>query len=108
MNSKIMIIWGFIITIICACLIILGNIGSDYTLYKLEKNIKTSAREYLKDKKLVPNINESQVIYIKELIEEKYIDKDDNIEKYCIKDVKMINKILVDEYTIEKDCENKE
>ena len=104
MNSKIMFLWGLIITIICAALIVLGNIGSDYNLYKLEREIKLSTKKYIEDKNLVPEYNESQVVFVSELIDNDYIKENKDIEKYCIKEVVFTKKLIVNKYEVGKEC----
>jgi|SRR5574344_1713484 DNA-directed RNA polymerase subunit N (RpoN/RPB10) len=104
MSKKIMYLWGFIVLLICSALIILGNVGDDYTLYKLERNIKLSATKYLKDNNMLPNYNESEVVFVQDLLRDKYIEEDLNIEKYCIKEVLVTNRLIVDKYEILKDC----
>lgn len=100
MNNKIMIVWGSIIALICSLLIILGNVGTDYELYKYEKRIKYAAREYFSD-----NVYDTQV-FIDDLIDNNYLRSNDLINKYCISEVKKNKRFyFVNTYQIIKECE---
>ena len=48
MNKNIMIIWGMVVVLICASLIFISNSKRDKVLLKLERDIKVSAKEYIK------------------------------------------------------------
>jgi len=105
MNSKIMFLWGFIIFLICGTLLVLGNIGNDYTLYKLERNIKISAKNYLIKNDRMPKLYESEVVFVDELLDNNIIKEDKNIDKYCIKQVRITNKLIINKYEVIKECD---
>lgn len=105
MNSKIMFLWGFIIFLICGSLLVLGNIGNDYNLYKLERNIKISAKNYLIKNDRMPKAYESEIVFVDELIENKIIKDNKDIDKYCIKQVRITNKLIMNKYEVIKECE---
>lgn len=105
MNSKIMFFWGLLIVLICASLIIISNLKQDRVLLKLEKELKTSTYSYIKDNDLIPDYNESMIVSLDTLLEEKYIKENELYDEYCIKSVKMIKKFIFNEYEIEKKCD---
>lgn len=105
MNSKIMFLWGLIIVMICSALLILGNIGKDYKLYKLEREIKISSKKYLEQNDRIPKPYESEVVFVDELLENEIIKNESDINKYCIKKVKITNKLIINKYEIIKECE---
>lgn len=104
MSSKIMFLWGFIIFMICGALLVLGNIGNDYSLYKLERNIKISTKNYLIKNDRMPKLYQSEVVFVEELLDNKIIKENKNIEKYCIKQVKITNKII-NKYEVIRECD---
>ncbi len=104
MNSKIMFLWGFLIVMICASLLVLGNIGNDYTLYKLERNLKLSSKTYLEKNNRMPEYNETEIVYVNELIDSEIIKEDPNIDKYCIKEIMIKKGLLFNKYEVYKEC----
>ena len=77
MNKRIMVIWGMLVFIIFATILIIGFI-------KFNKNI---------------------VVKIEDLIDNNYIKENENIKKYCIKTITVYKGILLYEYKINKNCE---
>ena len=104
MSTKIMVLWGTIVVTICIFLIIIGNIGSDYNLFLLEKELKFASREYLIEKDRYPEFNMKEVVFIEELLSENLVKSTDELDKYCIKSVEITNKFLVDEFEVVKKC----
>lgn len=99
MNSKIMFLWGMIIVFICSLLIILGNIGPDYNLYKMEKKVKYAAKEYFEDN------DEEKFVLIQYLIDDNYLRYNDDIDKYCLNEVIKEKKYYVlNSYKIIRRC----
>ena len=105
MNSKIMFVWGLIIVLICSTLIIMGNDLKDKTLVRLERDLIKSTKEYFfeEDTSQIA-INECKVVTVDELIEKNYFKKNVNIDKYCIKSIKMIKKLFINKYVVTKEC----
>ena len=107
MNKNIMIIWGMVVVLICASLIFISNSKRDKVLLKLERDIKLSAKEYIKDNNIEIKYDDPSIIMIEELINNKYLS-DENIDKYCIKTVLVTKELFYNKYTINKDCSDKE
>ncbi len=108
MNKNIMIIWGMVVVLICASLIFISNNKRDKILFKLEHDIKVSTREYIKKNNIDVKYDEPCVISIKTLIENDFLDDDENIDKYCIKTVLVTKELFYKKYTINKECNEKE
>jgi hypothetical protein len=104
MNSKIMAIWAMIVVLACATLIFISNAHRDKDLLRLENNIKSSAKSYIKDNGIKIKIGESYVVTIDDLIDGEYMSEDENIVKYCIQKVIVSNEIIINKYKIEKEC----
>lgn len=105
MNKRIMVIWGMLVFIIICTLLIIGFNKKDKVLFRLERELKVASREYVKDNKINVKFNETYVIKIDELIDKEYVRENDNLNKYCIKRVLVYKGLLLNEYTIEKECE---
>lgn len=101
MNKKIYIVWFLIIFNIILLIFVLGLKEKDLSYIKLELNLKIAAREYIKENNIKPNINDSQIIFINDLKDNKRLNKLD-IKKYNIDNIVYYNGLLFDKYTINK------
>ncbi len=104
MNKRIMVIWGMLVFIIIATLLIIGFNKKDKVLFKLERELKVAAKQYVKDNKIDIKFNKNYVVNISDLINDNYI-KEDNIDKYCIKSVIVYKGLLLYEYKVNKECD---
>lgn len=105
MNKRIMVIWGMLVFIIFATILIIGFNKKDKVLFKLERNIKSSTKKYIVDNNINIKFNKNIVIKIEDLIDNNYIKENENIKKYCIKTITVYKGILLYEYKINKNCE---
>lgn len=105
MSSKIMILWGGIVVLICAFLLVAGNNLKDKTLIRLERSLKEEAYKYIQDNNKKLKYNESFVIFPEELPETQYIIEE-NLEKYCVKKIIVIKDIIFYDYKIIKECDH--
>ena len=108
MSKTIMAVWAMIIVLLCASLIFISNGLRDKVLFKLEREIKISTREYIKDNNIVISIGGTYIVNIPDLIEKEYLKEDENIEKYCIKKVLVSRGLILKEYKLEKECDKKD
>lgn len=99
-----MITWGIVIFLMVATVFVIGMSQKDMKYLKLRWNLITSTREYIKDNNLTPKLNAAVVIFSDDLVKNDYIDSK-GIEKYCVKSVTLYNKLIIDEYTINKECD---
>ncbi|MBQ6285027.1 MAG: hypothetical protein IJK67_01775 [Bacilli bacterium] len=104
MNKRLMMIWGFVVFLIFATVLIIGFNKMDKVLLKLERDIKTSTKKYVKDNNIELKFNKMHVITINDLITNEYLDENENIEKYCIKNIEITKGLFSYEYNIIKDC----
>ncbi|NLC47894.1 MAG: hypothetical protein GX758_00855 [Tenericutes bacterium] len=105
MNSKIMFLWGSIVVLICAFLIVLSNSQKDKVLLRLERDVKTATKEYVANENLEPKFNESTVVYIEQLLEKKYLKDEELLNEYCINRITFTKGLVIDKYIIIKECE---
>ena len=102
-----MVVWGILVVLILTLVLLIGLKDKDFKYIKLERNLKTATRKYVKNNNLTPKLAKSIVIDIKELVDNRYITKE-SVDKYCIKDVVFSNGLMYDEYVIEKGNCNEE
>ena len=107
MSKKLMVVQFFVVTCLILLICLIGVRQKDFTLSKLQNNIISATKQYIKDNNIEVELSNSVVVYINELIDNEYIT-DENIEEYCISEVVVFNGILQDEYRIVKNCEKKE
>ena len=94
MNKTIMAIWGMVVVLICASLIFISNSKKDKILLKLERDIKTCTKEYIKVNNIKVKYNKPFVISINSLIDNNCIIDIDNINKYCVKTILVTKEII--------------
>ena len=102
-----MVVWGILVVLILTLVLLIGLKDKDFKYIKLERNLKTATRKYVKNNNLTPKLAKSIVIDIKELVDNRYISKE-SVDEYCIKDVVYSNGLMYDEYVIEKGKCNEE
>ena len=105
MNKKVMVIWGIIVIGILANILLIGYNHQDQTYTSLKNNLKIATKNYMIDRKVKLDFNESFVIFVSDLKKDKYInDKEENIEKYCVDRIVYTKGLIHDNYEIVKDC----
>lgn len=105
MNKKIFVLWGFIVVGILLSVLLIGINEKDLNYMKFEYTLKLAGKAYIKDNNIKTKINESYVIFNKDLKNKNYVNNED-LDKYCINKVTYYNGILFDKYTISRVCEN--
>ena len=107
MNKRIMVIWGMLVFIILATILIIGINKKDKVLFRLERELNSSTKKYIKDNNIKVNMNESYTVQISDLIDKEYIKEDERIDKYCVQKIIVHKGLVFYEYKIYKDCEEK-
>jgi hypothetical protein len=77
----------------------------DYIAYS--KELRVACKSYIKDNRLDVKIGETIIIYKDDLLNGQYIKEDENLEKYCIEGIAYSNNLIIDEFEIRKNCEDK-
>ena len=108
MNRIVMVIWGLIVFMMFGIILMIGYKKQDKVFLELSANLETATKRYVKNKNIELKFNESSKIYVKDLIEEEYIEYDEDIEKYCIDSVIVTKGLLHDKYEVNENCEDKE
>lgn|SRR5574344_2156580 len=104
MSNKVLVLWAFIIVMLCATILVIGYNQKDKVLMKLENDIKKASEEYILDNDIVPKYNESATIDIDDLIDNEYLKETVALEKYCVKKVIFTKGAIFNDYEIIKEC----
>ena len=107
MNKLVMFVWGLTIFALCTIILMIGykQQEKDKDYLNLQSNLKQAARLYIKDHNINLGISESTKIYIEDLINEEYITKGDDIDKYCVESIVYSNGLLKDSFELNTNCE---
>ncbi|MBR4178512.1 MAG: hypothetical protein IKR57_04105 [Bacilli bacterium] len=109
MNNKIMFLWAFIVVGLLSVLLILGYSKRDKVYIELENKIEKATLSYLTDNNLIPKTEETELVFISELLEKEYLkDEVENIDKYCIESISFTKGLVKDRYVMNKNCKDKE
>lgn len=100
-----MIIQGSIVVLFISALLFIGNSLRDTTYLRLEKDLKSATKRYVRDYNIKPKLSDSIIISVDDLLKEKYIKENPNIDKYCIDNVTMFRGLFMNEYKVHGDCE---
>ena len=107
MNKLVMVVWGLTIFALCTLVLMIGYKHKDKEddLSGLQSNLKQAVQMYMKDHNINLGLSESTKVYIDDLVEEEYINKGEDIDKYCIDNVVYSNGIFKDSVTLNRNCE---
>lgn len=97
--------WAFIVCGILATILILGYGMKSENEDVFEKELEEAAYRYASDNSLLPNFNDSAVIYTEDLVKGNYIN-DERITKECIKSVSIYKGFSENQFKIIKSCDN--
>ena len=87
MNKFTMFIWGLLIFALWGVILLIAYKQRDTDYIEINNELKKVSEKYVSDKKIKIKFNESSKIYIKDLLEEEYIEEDKRIDDYCIDSV---------------------
>lgn len=105
MNKKLMVVQFFTVTCLILSICLIGVKQKDFDYDKLRKELVSACKEYMADKHIETALSNSFVVYIDELIENNYIKKSDELDKYCVSEIVYFNGILQDDYKVINNCE---
>lgn len=104
MNKNIMILWGSLIILICGMLLILGFNLEDN---RIKRELISATNKYMKDNEIKLAPANATIVYINELIDLNYLEDSNKYEEKCINSVVVSRKILMNDYILSKDCNEK-
>ena len=110
MNKVIMVIWGFVISLLLGLILIIGYKQRDNIYLDLSSSLQKSTQKYVLKNNSNIKFNDKIIVFVSDLIDGNYIKEEDkeNIEKYCIKSIVYRKGLFEEKYIFNKDCENKE
>ena len=98
-----MIIWGSLVVMICGMLVILGLNLEDN---KIERELRSATNHYIKDNNIKLSVADATIVYVSELIKDRYLENDEKYDKKCIDSVVVSKGLILNDYTINKECKN--
>ena len=107
MNKIVMVIWGLVIVGLCTLIFMIGYNKQDRDYINYVSELKKAGKSYVNDNRISIKVGDSIIIYIDDLIKNQYIKEDKKIEEYCIEGIVYSNELLIDNYSIKKNCEDK-
>ena len=67
-------------------------------------DLKSATKRYVRDYNIKPKISDSVIITVDDLLKDRYIKENPNIDKYCIDNVTMFRGLFMNEYEVHSDC----
>ena len=109
MNSKIMVLWAFLIVMLLSVLLLLGYIKRDKVYLEFEKKVEKATLVYISDNKIKVETEKATIVFINELVEKEYLkDEEENIKKYCVESVNYTKGLIKDKFKLNKNCKKEE
>ena len=68
-----MIIQGSIVVLFISALLFIGNSLRDTTYLRLERDLKSATKRYVRDYNIKPKISDSVIITVDDLVKDRYI-----------------------------------
>ena len=97
-----MALQAFIVVCLLGIILVIGYSKQDKTYIEYTRGLRSASKQYMKDKKIDPKMNETTIIFVSDLLEENYIDE---IKKeYCIVSVIYRKGLIFGKYKANKDC----
>ena len=106
MNKKIMVLWAVIVVMLLTAIFLIGYNKRDKKYIELEKKLNDATYLYLKNNDMIPETDESVIVFVSKLVEEEYIKYDEELEKYCIESITFTKGLVKDKYEIVKYCKD--
>ncbi len=105
MNKKLMVLWAIVIVLLLTAIFLIGYSRKDREYMKLEGSIRTATYSYLKNNNLVPEYDESAIVFIEDLVNEDYLKDSESLNKYCVKSIIFTKGLFKDKYKLNLECE---
>ena len=104
MNKKIMALWAVVIVLLLTAIYLIGYSHRDKDYIKLEASLKNATMLYLKSNNIIPEFDDSAIVFTEELVKQDYIRDSKMIDKYCVKSIVFTKGLIKDKYKINKEC----
>ena len=102
MNNKILFLWGLIVACLLGAILLLGYNKQDKVYLRYTKELKNASQKYIEDNNL--NTKDTQIIFVKDLIEKDYIEYNSEYMGYCIHSIAVSKELFTNKYEIIRDC----
>ncbi len=100
-----MALQAFLVVGIFLIIILIAYSNQDKEYISYSKEVRKACEKYVLDKKISLKFNESYVIFIKDLLDEEYIEK--NNDKFCVYSV-TYTRGIIKKFKANKDCNIKD
>lgn len=105
MSKKVMVLWFYVIFGLVLTICLIGVKEKDFKYDELKDKLVAATKKYVADKQYNVGVSDSVLVYVSELIDEKYITEEE-LKDYCFDNVVYYNGIIQDEYKINEECKN--
>ena len=103
MSKKVMILWFYVIFGLVLTICLIGVKEKDFKYDKLKDKLVEATKKYVSDKQYDIEVSDSVLVYVSELVDEKYITEEE-LKDYCFDNVVYYNGIFQDEYDVYEEC----
>jgi hypothetical protein len=103
MSKKIMVLWFYVVFGLILSICLIGVKQKDFKYEKLKEQLVDATKQYMSDKKYDVEVSDSLLVYVSDLIKEKYVREDD-LKDYCFDNIVYYNGIFQDDYEINEEC----
>ena len=107
MSKKVMVLWFYVIFGLVLTICLIGVKEKDFKYDDLKDKLVTATKKYISDKQYNVGVSDSVLVYVSELIDEKYITEEE-LKDYCFDNVVYYNgkKTWISEKNYEKLSKN--
>ncbi len=102
MSRTSMILQALLVAGILGVVILIGFNEKDKEYISYTRNLRTICNQYMKDKKTNLKFNETELIFLSDLVDKEYLDSTEN--KWCIYSVSFTKGLIFGKYKANKDC----
>ena len=102
MSRTSMILQALLVAGILGVVIIIGFNEKDKEYISYTRNLRTICNQYMKDKNTNLKFNETELIFLSDLVDKEYLDSTEN--KWCIYSVSFTKGLIFGKYKANKDC----
>jgi hypothetical protein len=103
MSKKIMVLWFYVVFGLILSICLIGVKQKDFKYEKLKEQLVDATKQYMNDKKYDVEVSDSLLVYVSDLIKEKYVREDD-LKDYCFDNIVYYNGIFQDDYEVNEEC----
>lgn len=97
-----MALQGMIVVLLLSAIVLIWYNKQDKEYIAYTRDLRHACEKYMADKKIQLKPNQTAIIFVEDLLEEKYIEEIK--EEYCIRSVTYTKELILGKYKANKDC----